>query len=48
MEQIFKYRCSNGDGTYSDMEKLFENHFDVFGLIEKGLAIDLNTIKETE
>jgi len=22
----------------------FENHFDVFGLIEKGLAIDVNTI----
>ena len=25
-------------------EKLFEWHFDVFGLIEKGLAIDINTI----
>lgn len=24
---------------------LFENHFDVFGLIEKGLAIDINTIE---
>ena len=23
---------------------LIENHFDVFGLIEKGLAIDINTI----
>ena len=28
-------------------EKLVENHFDVFGLIEKGLAIDINTLKET-
>ena len=27
------------------LEKLFEWHFDVFGLIEKGLAIDINTIK---
>ena len=25
--------------------ELLENHFDVFGLIEKGLAIDINTIK---
>ena len=30
----------------SDLEFLFKNHFDVFGLIEKGLAIDINTIKE--
>jgi hypothetical protein len=27
------------------MCKLFEWHFDVFGLIEKGLAIDINTLK---
>ena len=26
-------------------QKLFEWHFDVFGLIEKGLAIDINTIQ---
>ena len=25
-------------------EKLFEWHFDVFGLIEKWLAIDINTL----
>ena len=25
---------------------LFENHFDVFGLIEKGLAIDINTLNK--
>ena len=25
-------------------QKLFEYHFDVFGLIEKGLAIDINTL----
>ena len=30
---------------YDLMEILLENHYDVFGLIEKGLAIDINTIK---
>ncbi len=30
---------------YWIMQRLFEWHFDVFGLIEKGLAIDKNTIK---
>ena len=29
---------------YNDYQFLFEHHFDVFGLIEKGLAIDINTI----
>jgi predicted transcriptional regulator len=29
---------------YYMVEYLFQNHFDVFGLIEKGLAIDINTI----
>jgi hypothetical protein len=29
---------------YIVIEKLFEWHFDVFGLIEKGLAIDINTL----
>ena len=29
---------------YSEFTKLCEWHFDVFGLIEKGLAIDINTI----
>lgn len=32
--------------SYEYMVKLFEWHFDVFGLIEKGLAIDLNTLNE--
>ena len=27
------------------LEKLYEWHFDVFGLIEKGLAVDFNTLK---
>jgi len=30
--------------SYATMQQLFEWHFDVFGLIEKGLAIDINKI----
>ena len=29
---------------YKCVEYLFRNHYDFFGLIEKGLAIDINTI----
>jgi len=29
---------------YFVMEMLFEYHFDVFGLIKKGLAVDINTL----
>lgn len=29
---------------YEEMQKLFAWHFDVFGLIEKGEAIDINTL----
>jgi hypothetical protein len=31
---------------YDDIQYLFSRHFDVFGLIEKGLAIDINTLKQ--
>jgi hypothetical protein len=31
--------------NYEDVLKLLEWHFDIFGLIEKGLAIDINTLK---
>ena len=31
---------------YHFFEKLLKNHFDVFGLIEKGLAIDINTLEK--
>ncbi|MGG5486275.1 hypothetical protein [Gaetbulibacter sp. PBL-D1] len=31
--------------TLNVLNQLFKNHFDVFGLIEKGLAIDKNTLK---
>jgi len=32
--------------TWNDFQKLFEWHFDVFGLIEKNLAIDINTLND--
>ena len=31
---------------YFEFELLIKNHFDVFGLIEKGSAIDINTLKK--
>src|SRR5690606_37484510 len=33
------------DIDYSSIQLLFKHHFDVFGLIDKGLAIDINTLK---
>jgi hypothetical protein len=35
---------TDADLGYYEWCFLFENHFDVFGLIEKGLAININTI----
>ena len=32
--------------SYYVIDVLFQEHFDVFGLIEKGLAIDINTLKD--
>ncbi|MBE9490830.1 MAG: hypothetical protein IMY67_11090 [Bacteroidetes bacterium] len=45
------YSCINGKVTpkhlpYFVSAQLLEMHFDVFGLIPKGLAIDINTITE--
>jgi hypothetical protein len=31
---------------YRNLEFLFKNHFDVFGLIDAGLAIDINTLND--
>jgi len=39
-----KLQEPNVELSYWIMEKLFEWHFDVFGLIEKGLAIDINNL----
>ena len=41
-EDLIKHRII----MFDDSQKLFEWHFDVFGLIEKGLAIDINTLKD--
>ena len=35
----------NSRAPYGFVLNLLEWHFDVFGLIEKGLAIDINTLK---
>ena len=37
-------RDETSDTRYWIMEELLKNHFDVFGLIEKGLAVDVNKI----
>lgn len=43
-ENIIKKGICDSVG-YQYMIKLFEWHFDVFGLIDKGSAIDINTLK---
>lgn len=46
-EEVYADQCESPK-AYIPLESynfwLFENHFDVFGLIDKGLAIDINTI----
>jgi len=37
------FRCNKF--SYIFWEALFKNHFDVFGLIEKGEAVDISTIQ---
>lgn len=32
---------------YTEMVELIKEHYDVFGLIPNGLAIDINTLKQT-
>ena len=34
------------DICYNDIQWFLKNHFDIFGLIEQGLAIDINTLKK--
>ena len=46
------FYCSNMNklmykDIYGAMNKLFEWHFDVFGLIEKDLAIDINSLPQS-
>ena len=48
LENISKYNSYN-DINYlpnAVVNMMYEHHFDVFGLIEKGLAIDINTLKQ--
>lgn len=33
--------------SYSDMQYLISLHFDIYGLIEQGLAIDINDLKKS-
>lgn len=40
------YKINILEQKYSDIQKLLEWHFDIYGLIEKGLAIDINTLKK--
>jgi hypothetical protein len=40
----FKGDMTNTCISFRASQILFKHHFDVFGLIEKGLAIDINTI----
>ena len=42
----FKQDIKHGQASYDCMVNLFKEHIDVFGLIEKGLAIDINTLKQ--
>ena len=41
---ILKNRIDTNTLTYADTMLLFEWHFDVFGLIDAGLAVDINEI----
>ena len=48
---IYDYLINKCEGytvrlQYVDFKTLLENHFDVFGLIEQGLAIDINTLNK--
>lgn len=46
----FKYDDLKGGSTYNSsfgiVERLISYHFDVFGLIDKGRAIDINTLNK--
>jgi hypothetical protein len=40
--KVIENRIRSGNLLFEDANRLFEYHFDVFGLIEEGLAIDIN------
>jgi len=45
-EEDFLVCLIEGSINYCDYIKLISQHFDVFGLIDAGLAIDINTLPE--
>ena len=48
--EIFKEKLSSDPDSMRvyEFNKLLKNHFDVFDLISKGLAIDINTLNDEE
>jgi len=48
LESISKHNCYNDIDFLPNgvVKKLLEWHFDIFGLIEKGLAVDANTVNQ--
>jgi len=44
IENTNGYKFKITGSSYKNVQKLIEWHFDVFGLIDAGLAIDINTI----
>jgi len=45
-EEIIRNRIKTNTLTFRDAQVLFKYHFDIFGLIERGEAIDINTLEE--
>lgn len=46
MREDAEHQISTGSRPYRIMLNLFMNHYDVFGLIDQGLAIDINTLNK--
>ena len=45
-DYVHKFNKNIDRVEYSDIQKLLEWHFDIYGLIEKNLAIDINVLNE--
>ena len=46
LSELMSQKMNFAHLRYGLAAHLFENHFDCFGLIESGLAIDINTLKK--
>jgi len=42
----FHNRMLVKDFSFDEVQKLIADHYDIFGLIEQGLAIDINTLNK--